>query len=109
MTKTILIVENISTETYEKIINEYPEYKIYCLSYFSHKSLQKNNISHEIGELLLSENDKNIIDQMTLNSTINWYNHEHIQQYLLFENINLGSLIELELLHYFLSLYIYVV
>ncbi len=75
------------------------------MSYSSHKFLKQLNIDHEIGEYLLTEEDKKIIDQMTLDATINWYNNKKLEPFLTFKDVNLGRFIELELLHYFLSLY----
>ncbi len=105
MTDTIFLIENVSTESLETQIKKYEQHKIFCLSYSSHKNLKQIGIQHEIGEYSLTDKDKKIIDQMTLDTTTNWYKHEKLQNYLLFKDINLGSLIELELLHYFLSLY----
>lgn len=105
MTEIIFIVENISTNSFENLTKKYPNSKIFCLGFSSHKNLEKLGIHHEIGEYLLSENDKKIIDQLTYNSTINWYNEKKLQHFLMFENVNLGSFMELELLHYFLALY----
>lgn len=105
MTDTILIVENIDLENLKNIIKKHQGYKIFCLSYSSHRNLSASNMSHEIGEFFLSENDKSLIDQKTLQTVSNWYNKSEIQDLLEFEGINLGSLIEMELLHYFLTLY----
>jgi hypothetical protein len=105
LTDTIFLIENVSTESLETQIKKYEQHKIFCLSYSSHKNLKQIGIQHEIGEYSLTDKDKKIIDQMTLDATTNWYNHKELQNYLLFKDINLGSLIELELLHYFLSLY----
>lgn len=105
MTETIFIIENIDQDNLNNLIKKYPNYKIYCLSYSAHKKLSKINVHHDIGEFLLSEYDKSLIDQQTLQTVSNWYNNDEIRELLIFDGINLASLIELELLHYILSLY----
>lgn len=105
MTETIFIVESIDLENLGNLVKKYQDCKIFCLSYSSHRYLLKNNIAHEVGEFLLSEDDKMLIDQKMYQATTNWYNKEEVRDLLVFEGLNLGNLIELELLHYFLSLY----
>lgn len=105
MTETILIIENIDLKNLGNLVKNYQGCKIFCLSYSSHRYLSKNNIAHEIGEFLLSEDDKTLIDQKTRQATTNWYNKEEVRDLLVFEGLNLGSTLEQELLHYFLSLY----
>ena len=105
MTETILIIENIDLKNLGNLVKNYQGCKIFCLSYSSHRYLSKNNIVHEVGEFLLSEDDKTLIDQKTRQATINWYNKEEVRDLLVFEGLNLGSTLEQELLHYFLSLY----
>ena len=65
--------------------------------YLSHKSLKDNNIEHKLVEEYFSKEDKNKIDELTLKFTTTWYKDEKIKKYLEFEEINLGSLLELEI------------
>ena len=74
---------------------------VISFDYLSHKSLKDNNIEHKLVEEYFSEEDKNEIDELTLKFTTSWYKDKKIEKYLKFEEINLGSLLELEIPNYF--------
>ncbi len=74
---------------------------VISFDYLSHKSLKDNNIEHKLVEEYFSEEDKNEIDELTLKFTTSWYKDKKIEEYLKFEEINLGSLLELEIPNYF--------
>jgi hypothetical protein len=70
----------------------------------SHKSLNENNIKHKLVEEYFSEEDKLEIDNLSLKLGITWYKHKKIMEYQKYEEINLGSLLELEMPSYFFKI-----
>ncbi len=79
--------------------------KIFSLNYFAHKILEKNSLSHELGDQYLTKEDKVLIDDKSIDITTNWYNQDLLKPFLVYQGVNLGSLIELELFQYLLSIY----
>mgnify|MGYP006138200533 CR=1 FL=1 len=102
--KEILLVEGdidfelILTENLEK------DCKIISFDYFSHKSLNERKIPHKKIEEFFEKTDVEEIENFSLKLATNWYNDKNIQQNLIFENLNLGTLIENELSSYFLKI-----
>ena len=106
MNKTIIIVNNIENiSKIHEIILQYPDSKIFSLNYFSHNKLIQNFIDHEIGDNYLTNTDKNIIDTQTIDIASNWYLNQNFKNPLMFDGINLASLIEMELFDYFSKVY----
>ena len=106
MNKTIIIVNNIdNVSQLNKIILQYPNSKIFSLNYFTHNKLFKNSIEHEIGDNYLTSIDKKIIDNQTIDTASNWYLNQNFKNFLMFDGINLASLIEMELFDYFSKVY----
>ena len=69
----------------------------------SHEKLLKMNIVHQMIEHYIEKNDQNLIDRLVIDSSHEWYSQEGIAELLEFENMNLGSLLELEIGPYFLQ------
>lgn len=91
-----------------KIKNDMTTYgmcKLFALDYESHKILTENNLKHEVAENYLSNQDRRKIDDDSIYTTTTWYDNCKIKEFLTFDEINLGSLIEMELLHYFVKIY----
>jgi len=106
MNKTIIIVNNIdNVSKLQEIILQYPDSKIFSLNYFTHNKLIKNFIEHEIGDKYLTSTDKNIIDTQTIETASNWYLNKNFKNFLMFDGINLASLIEMESFDYFSKVY----
>jgi len=106
LNKTIIIVNNIdNVSQLNKIILQYPNSKIFSLNYFTHNKLFKNSIEHEIGDNYLTSIDKKIIDNQTIDTASNWYLNQNFKNFLMFDGINLASLIEMELFDYFSKVY----
>ena len=106
MNKTIIIVNNIdNVSQLNKIILQYPNSKIFSLNYFTHNKLFKNSIEHEIGDNYLTSIDKKIIDTQTIDTVSNWYLNQNFKNFLMFDGINLASLIEMEMFDYFSKVY----
>ena len=92
MIKTLVLVDgkidfNILKSEYLK------DSIVISFDYLSHKSLKDNNIEHKLVEEYFSEEDKNEIDELTLKFTTSWYKDKKNEEYLKFEEINLGSLL----------------
>ena len=106
MNNTIIIVNNIdNVSKIQEIILQYPNSKIFSLNYFTHNKLIKNFIEHEVGDNYLTNIDKNIIDTQTIETTSNWYLNQNFKKSLMFDGINLASLIEMESFDYFSKVY----
>jgi len=75
---------------------------IITFDYHAHKSLSDANIEHKIVEEYFDENDKSMVDDISLKLATSWYKNEKISKYLEYEKLNLGSVLELELTSYFL-------
>ena len=106
MTDIISILdENFDVIKFKEELIQNKNVKILSLNYFSHKNLEKNNLSHELGDQYLTREDISLIDDKSTDITTNWYNHDLLKPFLIYHGINLGSLIELELFQYLLSIY----
>jgi len=106
LNKTIIIVNNIDdVSQLNKILLQYPNSKIFSLNYFTHNKLFKNSIEHEIGDNCLTSIDKKIIDTQTIDTVSNWYQNQNLKNFLMFDGINLASLIEMEMFDYFSKVY----
>ncbi len=101
----ILVGDASNFSKIQEYFLKYPTAKVFSLNLLSHTILSTKQISHEIGENFLKEDDYLEINNLTKNAATNWYAHNEIKNYLEFSGINLGSLIEMELHHYFLPLY----
>lgn len=71
--------------------------QVYALDYYSHKQLTDLNIKHDILDSNLTENDLHEINDTILDISTKWYLDPDVNAKLLFENINLGWLLEQEL------------
>lgn len=99
MKPTILLLEGkIDVSKIKNDLITYDNCKLYALNYQSHKILKENDLEHEIAENLLSIEDRKKIDDDSIHTTASWYDDQSIKKLLNFEEINLGSLIEMELL-----------
>lgn len=66
----------------------------------AHKILSKNNIQHEISDIYLTSNDLLYIQKRSY-ELVKWHSDQKILELLKCDDINLGSLIDMEF-HYFL-------
>ena len=74
MKKTIFLISNFDDiSKINKIISENSNCIIYSLNYQTHKLLTKNKIQTVIAESILTQSDRESIDQMSFNATISWY------------------------------------
>ena len=71
---------------------------IISFDYDTHKILKDKKINHEISDNYLSKKDLRII-QKTAYSVSEWFNSDIISKYIYYDGINLGSLIQDELIN----------
>ena len=103
MNETIFLIEDEIPKELFSIIKSNPKTKIFALNYQAHRSLEKHKILHELGDEFLTNSDKNLINQISIDSTVNW--KKNIDKTLQFDNIELTQFIEFELLQYFLPIF----
>ena len=95
----VLLEGKEDVEELQKVIT--PKTKVICFDFEAHKSLLKLNIKHDKLEKYFSNNDEIIIETKTVELTTKWYKHNKIKESIEFNQVNLGSLLEIELLSYF--------
>jgi len=103
MPDTIIIVEgeeDVQTLKNDFVISE--NAKIVTFDFKAHKGLLKLNIPHELVEDYIS-NDEEKIDELTIRFTKNWHQIKDISQFLEYDNLNIGFLIENEIVPYFFN------
>lgn len=102
MVNTLVIVEgNNDVKILKNMFISLSEYKIISFDFLAHKSLRELDIEHTIVEDYFSEDDKSKIDNKAIELTTSWYKQKEITKYLEFNGMNLGNILELELLGYF--------
>ena len=101
----ILVGDTTNFSELKNYFLKYPSAKIFSLNFLSHDILSNHKINHKVAEDFLTDKDYLKINNLTKNAAANWYKHDSIKHKLKFLEINLGSLIELELYHYFLPIY----
>ena len=72
--------------------------KIISFDYDTHKILKDKKINHEISDNYLTKEDLRTI-QKTAYSVSQWYNADKISKYVSYKGVNIGSLIEGELIN----------
>ncbi len=102
MKKVLLVEGEIDFESIKQE-NLKDDFKIISFDYFAHKSLDEKQIPHKKIEEFFEKKDIVKIDDFSLKLATNWYNDKNIQKNIMFENLNLGTLIESELTSYFLK------
>jgi hypothetical protein len=103
MKEIILVEGKIDFNIIQKKIFENKSLVV-SFDFNSHKILKQNKIKHELVEDYFSEKDKMEIDNFSLKIGTTWYKDKKITQYLEYDKINLGSLLELEMPSYFLKI-----
>ena len=100
MAKTIILVNNYN-DVDSIDTNDLTDTKIFSLNIETHKHLEKRNLSHEIGETYLSENERIKLFDKTVDFH-NWYEKNKDLNFFEFENINLLGLLDTVEFHTFL-------
>ena len=100
MTKKLILVEGKEDiKNLEKQITD--ESIVVCFDYESHEKLSIKNLKHNKLDDYLSNVDEEHIDQKAVELTTNWYKDNTVKKYLEYDGINLGKLLEIELIWYF--------
>ena len=94
----ILLFENpIDYEKLLKLEKKY-ELKIIATNFSSYEKLRKNNIKFINSDSFLTQDDRALI-QKTAFFISNWYDELEIKNFLIYKDVNLGSLIKSELIN----------
>ncbi len=105
MTDEIVFYENEQdVKSLNSLTSEFKNIKRIAFDFSSHKLLMQNNSSHSILEDYISEDEKTVIDDFSIELTTNWYNLEIFRKCLEINDINVGFLLEHELLLYFFKI-----
>lgn len=99
MTKSLILVEHNTNLNFLKNL-DCSKSKIISLDILAHKNLLDAQIQHELVENYFESSDENYIDELIVDKSTNWYKDEEISKLLIFENINLGWLLEIEIFSY---------
>jgi len=78
--------------------------KIICFDFLAHEDLEKLRIKHDIIEDYLDENDKEKLDLLAVEFSKKWHRIDSIKQWLEYNEINVGEIIEGEALGYFVTI-----
>ena len=96
--ESIILFDSISDlDDLDKMISKNMS-KIISFDYDTHKILKDKKINHETSDTYLSKNDLKII-QKTAYSVSEWFNADAISKYIYYNGVNLGSLIQDELIN----------
>ena len=106
MVSTICLIDNISSINELLIhLKNNTDLKIFSMNYFVHEELTKKGISHSIADEYLSETDKNFVYDSAIDKSTSWGTHKKLVEFLIFHDINLSSLIEVEIYLYLSTVY----
>ena len=105
MTNELVIYEGEQdVKSLNSLTSESKNIKRITFDFSSHKLLTQNNISHSILENYISEYEKTVIDNFSVELTSNWHKLEIFKKCLEINDINIGFLLESELLLYFFKI-----
>ncbi len=106
MEKIIFLLQKESDLTkFHEEFKKFPSSKIFTLDYESHFYLETNKIDHEIAENLLSKNDLEKIDKLSINFIKNWI-PKNMKENFMLNDIFLPNLIEHELFFYLIPIFL---
>ena len=96
--ETIVIFDNPSD--YKKLLNlkKNQEFKIIATNYSSYEILKKNNIPCILSDIFLTKNERTLI-QKTAFDLSNWHDELDAKKFLMYKDVNLGSLIQSEFIN----------
>ncbi|EIJ66940.1 hypothetical protein BD31_I0464 [Candidatus Nitrosopumilus salaria BD31] len=77
--------------------------KIICFDIESTTILSELGINHELMENYVSLEDEKKIEDLALEKALSWYKNDKFEELLIFNNINLGWLLEIEFHQYLLQ------
>ena len=96
--ETIVIFDNPSD--YKKLLNlkKNQEFKIIATNYSSYEILKKNNIPCILSDIFLTKDERTLI-QKTAFDLSNWHDELDAKKFLMYKDVNLGSLIQSEFIN----------
>ena len=96
--ETIVIFDNPSD--YEKLLDlkKNQEFKIIATNYSSYEILKKNNITCILSDIFLTKDERTLI-QKTAFDLSNWHDESDAKKFLMYKDVNLGSLIQSEFIN----------
>lgn len=101
MTDVVILLGNLEDVSKLKEPIKNPNSKKICFDYQSHKMLTKNGINCTIIEDYFDVKDQILADELAIKITANWNKSKEIIKFLEFYGINIGELLDQELLPYF--------
>jgi glycosyltransferase involved in cell wall biosynthesis len=93
----ILLDDSLDVQIMLARITKKSEQKIISFDIMTHHTLEKLGIAHEKVEDYLKADIQNIINDLAIAKSTGWYKQKQITQYLTFEDLNLGRLLEMDL------------
>jgi hypothetical protein len=94
-------------DNYKSQIQKNKSHKIIALTTIVHKILKKNEINHQVLDDFFTSEDYNKIDSVMVNFALCWHKQKTVN--LEIDGLDLGHLLETEIMHYFLTICRYVV
>src|SRR5438445_901104 len=95
---TLFIVdESVDLEIIKIKVSEYKNLKIISFDFNTHKLLSENGIAHDKIEDYLDNSDYQKIDDAVVSLSVNWYKKKNLEPFLEYRDVNLGSLLEIEM------------
>ena len=104
MTNSLLLIENSSD--IHSIVSDSSNLqnsKIISFDVESNSILSELGIKHELMENYVNSDDEEEIEKLALAKALKWYNKKEFENFLKFEKINLGWLLEIEFHQYILQ------
>jgi len=97
MSQSLILVEhNVDFNNFQN----YSDSKFISFDIIAHKKLENLGITNYLIEDYISEDDKSLIDEKTIQICYQWYEQKSISKYLEYDGVNLGWLLEIELFSY---------
>ncbi len=101
MKSTVILIDDPSKVDEIIKYTKNKDTQIFSLNYDTHKTLEKLKIKHEIGDNYLDSNELKDLDNYLIHLTLNWYQDSKIKDYLIYDSLNLGQPLEMEIVQYF--------
>ena len=96
--KTIIIFDNPSDFHELSTLMKKQSLEIITTNYLTHELLTNKNIEHKISDEYITNEERKYIQKRSYELS-DWYNHPEIKNQLMYEFVNLGSLIKSELIN----------
>lgn len=97
MTKTIILAEDNTDFDFFKDFAHKIDYKVISFDIVAHKRLESLGIKHELIEDYFEDGDPKLVDDNTIRICLEWYKQKAFSEFLQFEGVNFGWLLEIEL------------